>query len=73
MGCNVGGFERPVRILVGIVLIGIGAFAGLSVWGTSILLILGGIALVTGAIGFCPLWTLVGINTCQRTPPALPK
>jgi 3-hydroxybutyryl-CoA dehydrogenase len=27
-------------------------------------LVVGTIALVTGVIGFCPLWTLFGINTC---------
>jgi hypothetical protein len=26
----------------------------------------GAIALITGAIGYCPLWTLLGINTCPR-------
>jgi hypothetical protein len=28
MTCNVGGVERPIRIVVGIALLGIGAFAG---------------------------------------------
>jgi hypothetical protein len=27
----------------------------------------GAIALITGAIGYCPLWTLLGINTCPTT------
>ena len=57
MSCNVGGIERPVRIVLGVLLVGIGAFAGLPPVGT-------GIALVTGAIGFCPVWTLLGVNTC---------
>ena len=64
MACNVGGIERPVRIVLGILLIGIGAFAGLPPVGTGIALAMGTIALVTGAIGFCPVWTLLGINTC---------
>ena len=29
MACNVGGIERPIRIVLGILLIGVGAFAGL--------------------------------------------
>jgi hypothetical protein len=62
--CNVGGVERPIRIVVGIALLGIGAFAGLPPVGTGIALVVGTIALVTGAIGFCPVWTLLGINTC---------
>jgi hypothetical protein len=64
MTCNVGGVERPIRIVVGIALLGIGAFAGLPPVGTGIALVVGTIALVTGAIGFCPVWTLLGINTC---------
>lgn len=64
MSCNVGGIERPIRIVVGIILIGIGAFAGLPPIGTGVALVAGTIALVTGAIGYCPLWTLFNINTC---------
>ena len=64
MTCNVGGIERPIRIVVGIVLIGIGAFAGLSPVGAGVALAAGTIALVTGTISFCPLWALFNINTC---------
>lgn len=68
MTCNVGGIERPIRIGVGIVALGIGAFAGLPPVATGVALVVGAIALVTGAIGFCPLWTVLGINTCPVTP-----
>jgi hypothetical protein len=64
MTCNVGGIERPIRIVLGILLIGIGAFVGLPPIGTGIMLVAGTIALVTGAIGFCPAWALFGINSC---------
>ena len=64
MICNVGGIERPIRILLGIFMLGIGAFANLSLLGTAIALMLGAIALVTGVIEYCPLWTLLGVNTC---------
>ncbi len=64
MACNVGGIERPVRIVLGILLIGLGAFGGLPPVGMGIALAMGTIALVTGALGFCPVWTLLGINTC---------
>jgi hypothetical protein len=68
MACNVGGVERPIRIVVGIIALGIGAFAGLSPVGTGVALVVGTIALVTGVFGFCPLWTVFGINTCPVTP-----
>ena len=64
MSCNVGGIERPIRIALGLVLVAIGSLAELPVAGMAIALIAGVIALVTGIIGFCPLWALLGINTC---------
>lgn len=70
MTCNVGGIERPIRIVAGLLLIGIGAFAGLSAIGTAFAHILGVVMLVTGAIGFCPLSALFGINTCSTMPAA---
>lgn len=69
MTCNVGGIERPIRIVLGIVLLGVGAFAGLPVAATTVLLVVGTIALVTGAIGYCPAWALLGFNTCPTNPP----
>jgi len=70
MTCNVGGIERPIRIVLGIVLLGVGAFAGLPVAATTVLLVVGAIALVTGAIGYCPAWALLKINTCPTNPPS---
>lgn len=69
MTCNVGGLERPVRIVVGILVIAVGAFASLPPVGTAIALVVGTIALVTGAIGYCPLWALLGMNTCPNETP----
>ena len=64
MTCNVGGIERPIRIIVGVALLGIGAFASLPVFGTAMVLLVGTIALVTGVVQYCPLWALFGMNTC---------
>jgi Protein of unknown function (DUF2892) len=69
MTCNVGGIERPIRIVAGILVIGVGAFATLPPIGTAIALVVGTIALVTGAIGYCPLWALLGMNTCPIETP----
>ena len=69
MTCNVGGVERPIRIVAGILVIGVGAFATLPPIGTAIALVVGTIALVTGAIGYCPLWALLGMNTCPIETP----
>ena len=69
MTCNVGGVERPIRIIMGIVVIAVGAFGSLPPAATAIALVVGTIALVTGAIGYCPLWALLGLNTCPAQPP----
>lgn len=64
MTCNVGGTERGIRIVIGAGLIAAGALAGLPEWGMYAAYAVGAVALVTGGIGYCPAWTLLGINTC---------
>ena len=59
------GVERPIRIVLGIALLGIGAIAWLPPMGAGIALVVRTIALVRGAIVFCSAWTLLRINTCQ--------
>jgi hypothetical protein len=61
---NVGGVEQKIRLLVGLLAIGIAAFAGLPMWGAVLMAVVGIIAIVTGMMGHCPLWSLFGINTC---------
>jgi hypothetical protein len=61
---NVGGVERPIRIILGVVLLGVGAFGGLSAMWMALLFVVGTVLLVTGAIGYCPAWWMLGINTC---------
>ncbi|MGH7146300.1 MAG: YgaP family membrane protein [Nitrospiraceae bacterium] len=68
MTCNVGGTERSIRIVLGLVLIAVGAFAGLPEAGMIAAYVVGAVALVTGAIGFCPAWSLFGVNTCPAKP-----
>lgn len=67
MTCNVGGIERPIRIGAGVVAIIVGLFAWLSTGVAGAALAVGGILLLTGAVGYCPLFTLLGINTCTPT------
>jgi hypothetical protein len=59
--------ERPIRIILGVILIGIAAFGDLTGVAMGVVMAAGAIALITGAIGYCPLWTLLGINTCPTT------
>ena len=57
---NVGGIDRILRIVVGLVLVGLAATGTVGWWGW-----LGLVPLATGAIGWCPPYALLGINTCK--------
>lgn len=61
MKFNVGGIDRILRVVVGLVLIGLAATGKIGWWGW-----LGVIPLATGFIRFCPLYPLLGINTCAK-------
>ena len=56
--CNEHPLERLGRGALGVVLLGF-AVGGASAWGW-----LGVIPLATAVTGFCPLYSLLGINTC---------
>jgi Protein of unknown function (DUF2892) len=64
MKTNVGNFDRIIRLVVA-ALFAILYFGGF-VTGTVglVLVILGGVFAVTAAIGFCPLYSIFGLNTC---------
>ncbi len=68
MTCNVGGIERPIRIVVGVFLVALALFGGMPTGGAWAAGVVGAIALVTGAVGFCPASMLFGINTCPTKP-----
>ena len=56
---NVGGIDRIVRILAGLVLIGLTLRGTIGVWGW-----IGVVPLLTAALGSCPLYTVLGFSTC---------
>jgi hypothetical protein len=57
---NVGGIDRTLRIVLGLVLIGLAASGAVGWWGY-----LGVVPLLTGLIGWCPPYALLGWNTCS--------
>ena len=57
---NVGGIDRTLRIVIGLVLIGLAASSTVGWWGY-----LGVVPLLTGLIGWCPPYALLGWNTCS--------
>jgi len=59
---NEGTLDRGLRVILGLGLISL-VFAGpQTVWGWA-----GLVPLLTGAVGYCPLYTLLGVNTCARS------
>jgi hypothetical protein len=45
-------------------LIGGALFVEQPGWVVGVMFVIGGVAMLTGLIGFCPAWKLFGINTC---------
>jgi hypothetical protein len=58
---NIGDIERIVRIVGGLVLIALAATGTVGVWGW-----LGLVPVATGLVGWCPPYSLLGINTCKN-------
>lgn len=64
---NLGHHEQILRVGIGIFLLALSGFSILPGWGDLLLMVGGLIALVTGIIGYCPVWHAVGINSCNVT------
>jgi hypothetical protein len=56
---NEGSVDRVLRVVAGLVLISLVFIGPQTAWGW-----IGVVPLVTGAIGSCPVYSLLGINTC---------
>lgn len=58
MKTNVGGIDKVLRIVAGVALVAWAALGG-PVWAW-----IGVVPLATGLTGFCPVYPLLGMNTC---------
>lgn len=56
---NEAGFDRILRIVAGLALIGLAFTGTIGLWGY-----LGVVLLATGLIGWCPIYKVLGIHTC---------
>jgi len=63
MKANVGQTERTIRVVVGVVVVGVGMVYQ-SWWGA-----IGLVPLATGLTGWCPPYALLGISTCKAAAP----
>lgn len=59
---NIGGIEKAIRIVLGVALLGWGFVLSdpMNYWGA-----IGIVPLVTALIGWCPAWSIFGVNTCK--------
>jgi hypothetical protein len=60
MNVNVGNVDRIVRIVGGLALIGLAVTGTIGSWG-----FVGIVPLLTGFMGICPAYSLLGVNTCS--------
>jgi hypothetical protein len=59
MKTNVGGIDRVLRIVIGLALIALTLTGAIGAWGW-----IGLVPLATAAMGFCPLYTVLGFSSC---------
>ena len=59
MKSNVGDIDRILRVVVGLALIALTLTGTIGSWGW-----IGVVPLLTAALGFCPLYTVLGFSTC---------
>ncbi len=57
---NVGGIDKILRILVGIIVLSLVFIGPQTPWGW-----IGLVPLLTGLVGFCPLYKIIGLSTCS--------
>ncbi len=59
MKTNEGHIDRTLRIVAGLILVALTLTGTIGVWGW-----IGVVPIITGAIGWCPAYTLLGISSC---------
>jgi hypothetical protein len=57
---NEGTIDRALRVVFGLVVLSLVFVGPQTAWGW-----VGLVPLVTGLVGFCPLYAVLGINTCS--------
>ena len=62
-GTNEGTIDRVIRIVLGIALAAVAVAGAVSAPWLYVVWVVAAIALVTGVVGFCPLYALFRVNT----------
>ena len=61
MTTNIGTIDRAARVILGLIIVTLTALGKISPWGW-----LGVMLVITGAIKFCPAYSLFGFKTCKK-------
>ncbi len=59
MKTNEGTIDRALRVIAGLALVALTVSGTIGAWGW-----IGVVPLVTGLIGICPAYSILGLNTC---------
>ncbi|MDB9776042.1 DUF2892 domain-containing protein [Vicingaceae bacterium] len=66
MKINIGKFDRVIRIILAALISTLYITGVISGTLGLVLLIAGGILLVTVLVNFCPLYSIIGVNSCPK-------
>lgn len=58
---NIGSTDSIIRIIIGLILLSLVFIGPKSLWG-----LIGLVPLLTGIFRYCPLYPVLGINTCKK-------
>ncbi|HSJ05654.1 MAG TPA: DUF2892 domain-containing protein [Longimicrobiales bacterium] len=61
---NQGSLDRAARVVLGLVLLSLVFVGPQTPWG-----LIGLVPLLTAAVGWCPLYSLIGVSTCRPQAP----
>lgn len=56
---NEGTLDRALRVILGLILLSLVFIGPQTLWG-----LIGLVPLATGLMGYCPLYQIIGLNTC---------
>ncbi|MGV0845447.1 YgaP family membrane protein [Empedobacter falsenii] len=63
---NMGTFDKSIRLLIAIILVVLYFTNVISGTLGIIALIIAGVFILTSLLSFCPLYTILGFNTCEK-------
>jgi len=60
---NEGTLDRTIRVIAGLAILSLTVVGPHTLWG-----LIGLVPLITGAVGFCPIYRIFGLRTCAAPP-----